>query len=437
VPVVVDRRKKEVSVALSPKFEADIGLQQAGVGRPLEWTIDDGKGPKVVVGSADAVRVSGRAAVGGAAAYLLAKDARDVGVESVKIEFPDRPDVPAREVRLPRPAADTKTLPEPKLGVAVQMRTLVVESVFPGGPAEKAGIRKGDRLSAADGVVLESEQWLRWLRRIDRLDVVRDGAPVTLEVGAADPDQTAAIVADVVLAPAKGAVVVPMGTSFPDGKSPAAEAGIKAGDEILEVGKAKIVTREDLQEAVKALPSGKVSVKVRTPGQEPRVVEVVPKAPADPAQFEGVFGEGALAVPHETVVAAGPVEALRMGLRRGVVDVKNMFRMIGRFFGGEINPGKTLGGPGTIVNISSRSAHEGLARFLAFLAFISVNLAVLNILPIPVLDGGSLLLQIVVALRRGKPLKEATVAYVQWAGFALLMLLMVFALKNDVVNLTN
>ena len=63
-----------------------------------------------------------------------------------------------------------------------------------------------------------------------------------------------------------------------------------------------------------------------------------------------------------------------------------------------------------------------------------MNLAVLNILPIPVLDGGSLLLQIIVLFRRGRPLKEATIAYVQWAGFALLMLLMVFALKNDVVN---
>jgi regulator of sigma E protease len=137
------------------------------------------------------------------------------------------------------------------------------------------------------------------------------------------------------------------------------------------------------------------------------------------------------------ITASGPVNAIAMGARRSVVDVKNMFRMIGRFFGGEIDPKKTLGGPGTIVNISSRSANEGLARFLAFLAFISVNLAVLNILPIPVLDGGSLLLQIVVLFRRGKPLKEATVAYVQWAGFALLMLLMVFAIKNDVVNLTN
>jgi regulator of sigma E protease len=177
-------------------------------------------------------------------------------------------------------------------------------------------------------------------------------------------------------------------------------------------------------------------VKVKAADGEARVVEVLPKPRADVKGHEGPFGDGSLVMPRELIEASGPFAAIALGAKRSVVDVKNMFRMIGRFFSGEINPGKTLGGPGTIVNISSRSANLGIAAFLAFLAFISVNLAVLNILPIPVLDGGSLLLQIVVLFRRGKPLKEATVAYVQWAGFALLMLLMVFAVKNDFYNLS-
>ena len=437
VEVVVERGGKPVTVLLSPKYEAGIGLQKAGVEPAAEWTFDDGHGGKVTVGVAERVRVSGRAATGGREASALVGLAREMGVDSVKIELPDRAGDSGHDIALPRPTPATKTTPGPQLGVVLQFHTLVIDRVFPGGAAEKAGLRAGDRIVNVDGVTIEGERMLGWLRRIGRIDVDRAGTPTTLEVNVSDPEQTAALVEDLVLVPTKAAVVVPDGSGFPDGKSPAAEAGIRAGDEIVEVGTAKTPLREDLQEAVKSLPPGEVTVKVKSPGQEPREVKVRPKERADPAAYAGALSDSTLIVPQEVIRAANPVDALGMGVKRTVVEVKNIFRMISRFIGGEINPGKTLGGPGTIVNLSSRKANEGLAGFLAFLAVISVNLAVLNILPIPVLDGGSLLRQIVVALRRGRPLKEATIAYVQWAGFALLMLLMVFALKNDVVNLVN
>ena len=434
--VVVDRAGKRVAVQLSPKYEAGVGLQKAGVGPASEWSFDDGHGGKVVVGPAERVRIAGRAAAGGLAAARLAVDARDLGVETVRIEFPDRPGDPGHEVTLPRPTPATKAVPPPQLGVALQFHTLEIEKVFPGGPAEKAGFKAGDRIVNVDGVAIESERMLQWLRRLGKVDVVRAGAPVSLEANVDDPETAAQVVSDLILVSAKTPIVVPEGAGFPDGKSPAAEAGIKAGDEILAVGKTKTATKEELQEAVKSLPPGEVTVLVRTRDESPREVKVHPKERADPAAYDGIFAEGTLVVPQETIRASGPGDAVAMGLKRTAVEVKNIFRMIGRFIGGEINPGKTLGGPVTIVNLSSRKANEGLAGFLAFLAVISVNLAVLNILPIPVLDGGSLLLQIVVLFRRGRPLKEATIAYVQWAGFALLMLLMVFALKNDVLNVT-
>ena len=85
--------------------------------------------------------------------------------------------------------------------------------------------------------------------------------------------------------------------------------------------------------------------------------------------------------------------------------------------------------------MSSRSASQGWTRFLAFLAFISVNLCILNILPIPVLDGGQLMFLIIEKARGGRPLQEGTIAKMQLVGFGLLLLLMFFALKNDIGNL--
>src|SRR5205814_476701 len=133
VQVVLDRRGTKTPVALSPKYEADVGLQRAGVEHPFEWTIDDGKGPKVVIAPTEPVLVSGRFAGGAAAALRLARIAQALGVESVRIELPSRKDFPARDVALPTPKPDWKTEGPPMLGVALHERTLTVETVFPGG----------------------------------------------------------------------------------------------------------------------------------------------------------------------------------------------------------------------------------------------------------------------------------------------------------------
>jgi membrane-associated protease RseP (regulator of RpoE activity) len=293
VEVVLDRRGAKVPVALSPKYEAEMGLQRAGVEHPFEWTIDDGKSPKLVIGPNEPVRVSGRFAGGAASALRLARIAQALGVESVRIELPSRSGAPARDVALPLPKPDWKTEGPPMLGVALHDRTLTVESVFPGGAAEKAGIRKKDRLVAIDGVTLEGDRMLRWVRRLGRIDVERDGAPVALTPAIEDPEVVTAVLDDLVFEKADGVLVTPDGGSFPDGKSPAAEAGVRPWDQILEVGGTKIAKSEDVLAALKAQPAGKVSVKVKSSGQEPRVVEVLPKPRVDPTGHEGPFGDGA------------------------------------------------------------------------------------------------------------------------------------------------
>ena len=159
---------------------------------------------------------------------------------------------------------------------------------------------------------------------------------------------------------------------------------------------------------------------------------MTPKPVFDAAARDGLF---TLEAPKERVSVSGLGEAVGIGVTKTVAEVKNMFRLIGGFFGSRISFSKNVGGPLTIANLSSRTASEGWGRFLAFLAFISVNLAVLNILPIPVLDGGQLMFLIIEKVRGGRPLSDAAIARFQLVGFGLLMLLMVFALKNDFMNL--
>ena len=295
---------------------------------------------------------------------------------------------------------------------------------------------RADARPAPDGAPARSRAGLLWRPSLATLSVRRgDAAALDLAVAATTPAQVAAFFEGVAF-PAKapkGPLVVDLRDGdFPDGKSPAGVAGIRDGDVLLQIGTRVLEGPGDLVAAARSLGSAPVVVKVASPGEAPRELSVTPKAIFDEKARAGMF---TLEAPKERVSVSGFGEAVGIGATKTVAEVRNMFRLIGGFFGSRISFSKNVGGPLTIANLSSRTASEGWGRFLAFLAFISVNLAVLNILPIPVLDGGQLMFLIIEKLRGGRPLSDAAIARFQLVGFALLMLLMVFALKNDVMNL--
>ena len=111
-----------------------------------------------------------------------------------------------------------------------------------------------------------------------------------------------------------------------------------------------------------------------------------------------------------------------------------MFRTIGGLFSGSISFNKNIAGPITLITASKQQAAAGLPSLLWFLAYISVMLAVLNILPIPVLDGGHLLF-ILIEKVKGSPLNEAVAVKAMYIGLFLLLTLMFFAFKNDITRL--
>jgi regulator of sigma E protease len=108
-------------------------------------------------------------------------------------------------------------------------------------------------------------------------------------------------------------------------------------------------------------------------------------------------------------------------------------KMIGNMLIGEASL-KTISGPVTIASYSGKSAHQGWASWIGFLAMLSISLGVMNLLPIPVLDGGHLLYYMVEAIK-GSPVSDRMIEIGQRVGFLLLGLLMIFAFYNDINRL--
>src|SRR5262249_2306900 len=153
-------------------------------------------------------------------------------------------------------------------------------------------------------------------------------------------------------------------------------------------------------------------VVVRTGTAPPRTLSISPRHPRDQDSPEDRIH----ATPtRANVPVDGIVDALATGAARTWGEIRNVFRVIARFFSGDISFQKNVSGPISIARLSSASASAGWGKFLAFLGFISVNLAVLNILPVPILDGGTVVLLIAEKIRR-RPLPESAVAKAQLVG---------------------
>lgn len=210
--------------------------------------------------------------------------------------------------------------------------------------------------------------------------------------------------------------------------SPAEEAGLQTGDRLVKAGGAELASIRQVQDIVQDSKGSPVSLRVERFG-EFLDIEVVPR--------------------RETVYATMPALERRMPLYEvreplgeaffvGFVQTGRMFRrVIGTLrslFAGSVSP-KHLGGIITIFDASKKHAEFfGIMRWLFFLAMISINLAVLNILPIPVLDGGWLVFLLIEKIT-GKPPSESVVGTAQWAGLALVLGLMVFVTWNDIARL--
>ncbi len=207
--------------------------------------------------------------------------------------------------------------------------------------------------------------------------------------------------------------------------SPAARAGLVAGDRITAID-AKPVTRfEDIQAAVSSHPSQKITLQVDRDGII-KTLDATPDTQTSLGRSVGVLGVRGGKVTYEPVPV---LEALPDGIAQtwnvGVQTLGGVWQMVSGQRGTD-----ELGGPLRIAQLSGQVAQLGFASLVSFIAVLSVNLGLINLFPIPVLDGGHLVFYAFEAIR-GRPLPPRALEYGLRAGFALLIGLFVFATWND------
>jgi regulator of sigma E protease len=221
-------------------------------------------------------------------------------------------------------------------------------------------------------------------------------------------------------------------------KDSAAEiADLRPGDEILAIGDTVITTWPDVVQTVRQSPGKTLEFYVLRDRQQ-LLLKITPTTVEENGREIGRIGAavgdtGTSRAELMTTVRYGPVTAF--GKAAWETWDKSVFSlvMIGKMITGEVS-WRNISGPVTIADYAGQSAKLGFEYYLKFLALVSISLGVLNLLPIPILDGGHLLYYVVEIIKRG-PLSERTMEIGQQIGLALLLMLMAFAFYNDVNRL--
>ncbi|HEX8030459.1 MAG TPA: RIP metalloprotease RseP, partial [Vicinamibacterales bacterium] len=217
---------------------------------------------------------------------------------------------------------------------------------------------------------------------------------------------------------------------------PAERAGLRKDDLLLSVDGAAVEDGIAFIDVIRASAGKTVNVAVRRDGQ-PLTLAMTPQAEQAKSGkgtvTVGKIGASIALQPDMITVPSSPPAALGKALAR-VWDTCTMtLKMIGKMIVGEVSL-KNVTGPITIADYAGQTARMGVASYLSFIAFISISLGVMNLLPIPVLDGGHLLYYSLEVLT-GRPVPERFNEIAQRVGIGLLMTLMLLAVFNDVARL--
>lgn len=319
---------------------------------------------------------------------------------------------------------------------AFQSKAPVVGAVVTGSPAQKAGIMPGDRLVSVAGRDVNTwEQFFLAISTRPNRDtpivVLRNGKEFT--VSATPTSQTRFELGDIGVLPD----VHPNVQSVLPG-SPAERAGLRPGDVILAIDGSRVTIPRDLIDAISKKPNTTVTLTIARNGVQ-QDLTLTPEANGSAGSVRcpslpvgaGCIG---IAIGEEFItIQPGPIQAIGMSLQRNAEYSRLIFQTVWQLLTRETST-RQLMGPLAIAQLSGESAQAGWTALFSLMASISLNLGLLNLLPIPVLDGGHIFIMLLEGLAR-RDFSARVKEKMFLAGFVVLMMLMVTVIYNDLTRI--
>lgn len=314
-----------------------------------------------------------------------------------------------------------------------------------GTPAQKANIRAGDEVIAIDGQPIATMVELR--TRILKLAMDHQNADLLLRDPAAKTRSARLDLADLPDSDLQNDLLTRVGLTLAaplpiveavDPGGAAARAGLEPGDRIVNVDGKPSPSWSDFVASVEVSAGKTLALDILRSGQVLRR-EVTPalKSKTDSSAKGGMKTVGVIGVKLASypgvMVRYPPIRAAAQGIRRTYETTAFSLKMLGKMVTGQVSL-RNLSGPVTIADYAGQSARLGVIVFVTFVAFISISIGLMNLLPIPMLDGGHLLLLLLyyfVEIIKGRPPSERFLEMSQRAGMAVLAGLMSLALFND------
>jgi regulator of sigma E protease len=205
---------------------------------------------------------------------------------------------------------------------------------------------------------------------------------------------------------------------------PAAQAGLQTGDRITAIDGQSVQTWPELVEKIYRSPGEKLNLAVQRDSQN---IQILVTPELDPNSERGLIGVGPLIIHSEPT----PTESVGYAFKQTYFTLKEMITGIGQMFIGKAPA--DVSGPIGVAKMAGHFAEMGIIPLLYFTAFVSLNLGLINLLPLPVLDGGHIVLIILEGIRR-KPVSKSTLYTIQMIGFALILALIMTSTYKDIIR---